>query len=101
LESWISGFYQEIIMIHWKAPGGILFASLLLVTQYILAFFVFKLPGWTPLQWVGWVVWAISFVFGEAPIFIFRQRRGVAKGNSFVKTTRLVDTSLYAIVRHP
>jgi protein-S-isoprenylcysteine O-methyltransferase Ste14 len=40
-------------------------------------------------------------IFGIGPIFILQQRGGVAKGQSYVKTTRLVDTSLYAIVRHP
>ena len=40
-------------------------------------------------------------LFGIAPIFILRSRGGVAKGQSYVKTTKLVDSSLYAIVRHP
>ncbi len=84
----------------WKAPG-ILIASALIVAQYILAFFVFKLPGLKALQWVGWGIWVLSLVFGFAPIFILRRRGGVAKGRSYVETTRLVDTSLYAIVRHP
>jgi protein-S-isoprenylcysteine O-methyltransferase Ste14/phosphohistidine swiveling domain-containing protein len=88
-------------MKDWKSPGGIIVASILLVTQYILAFFVFKLPGWKPLQGVGWVIWAISVIFGVVPIFTFHQKGGVARGNSYVKTTRLVDTGLYAIVRHP
>lgn len=44
---------------------------------------------------------ALSLFFAIAPIFIFRRRGGVARGKSYVKTTRLVDTSLYAILRHP
>lgn len=75
--------------------------SVLIIAQYILAFFVYKLPGIKALQWVGWIIWVISLVFGIAPIFIFRNRGGVAKGNSYVETTRLVSTNLYAIVRHP
>jgi protein-S-isoprenylcysteine O-methyltransferase Ste14 len=84
-----------------RYSGGILVASILIVVQYILAFFVFKLPGLVPLQWVGWVIWVLSMIFGIAPIFIFRQRGGVEKGKSYVQTTKLVDTSLYAFVRHP
>ena len=53
------------------------------------------------LQWIGWGIWVLSAVFGIAPIFILRRRGGVAKGKSYVETTHLVDTSLYAIVRHP
>jgi protein-S-isoprenylcysteine O-methyltransferase Ste14 len=53
------------------------------------------------LQWVGWAIWVLSVIFGIGPIFILRRYGGVAKGDSYVKTSRLVDTSLYAIVRHP
>jgi len=84
-----------------RYSGRILVASILIVVQYILAFFVFKLPGLEPLQWVGWGMWVLSMIFGIAPIFIFRQRGGVERGKSYVQTTKLVDTSLYAFVRHP
>lgn len=85
----------------WKASTPIFIASILIVIQYILAFFVYKLPGIKPLQWIGWAIWVISLIFGFAPIFILSRRGGVAKGKSYVETTRLVDSSLYAIVRHP
>jgi len=84
-----------------RYSGAILVASVLIVTQYILAFFVYKLPGWEPLQWVGWGIWILSLIFGIAPIFILRKYGGVAKSESYVHTNQLVDTSLYAIVRHP
>jgi protein-S-isoprenylcysteine O-methyltransferase Ste14 len=84
-----------------KFSGAIILASILLVAQYYLAFFVYKTPGLKVLHWIGWVIWFISLIFGFAPIFILRSRGGVAKGTSYVKTTRLVDSSLYAIVRHP
>lgn len=84
-----------------KNFGYITIASVLLVAQYILAFFVYRLPGTPALQWVGWAIWVLSIVFGIAPILILRRRGGVAKGKSYIETTRLVDTSLYAIVRHP
>jgi protein-S-isoprenylcysteine O-methyltransferase Ste14 len=71
------------------------------IAQYILAFFVYKLPGWPPLQAAGWGIWVISVIFGIAPILILGRRGGVPKGKSYVETTRLVDTSLYAVVRHP
>ncbi|MFC1864751.1 methyltransferase family protein [Chloroflexota bacterium] len=50
---------------------------------------------------VGWVVWAIGMMLVMAPIVMFPRRGGVAKGKSFVHTTRLVDTGIYAVVRHP
>ena len=36
-----------------------------------------------------------------APIVMFPRRGGVPKGKSFVNTTRLVATGIYAVVRHP
>jgi len=81
--------------------GGILVVSALIVAQYVLAFFIYKLPGLPALQWIGWGIWVLSAIFGIAPIFILRRRGGVSKGKSYVETTHLVDTSLYAIVRHP
>ena len=88
-------------MKNWKFSGTSLVASILFVVQYILAFFVYKLQGLPALQWLGWGIWVLSVIFGVGPIFILRSRGGVAKGHSYVKTTKLVDSSLYAIVRHP
>jgi protein-S-isoprenylcysteine O-methyltransferase Ste14 len=88
-------------MKRWKSSGVIILASILLITQYILAFFVYKLPGWQPLQWIGVAVWLLSAIFGIAPIFTFKRKGGVTPGKNYGATTRLVDTSLYAIVRHP
>ena len=76
-------------------------ATFLLGIQYILAFFIFKLPGFFSLQLIGWGIWILSIIFGIGPIFIFKKRGGVARGKSYVETTQLVDSSLYAIVRHP
>lgn len=36
-----------------------------------------------------------------APIVVFPRRGGVTKGKSFVHTTRLVDSGIYGLVRHP
>jgi protein-S-isoprenylcysteine O-methyltransferase Ste14 len=36
-----------------------------------------------------------------APIIMFPRRGGVSKGKSFINTTRMVDTGIYAVVRHP
>ena len=53
------------------------------------------------LFYLGWVVWVFGMVLVMAPIIIFPRRGGIAKGKSFVHTTRLVDTGIYAVVRHP
>jgi alpha-beta hydrolase superfamily lysophospholipase/protein-S-isoprenylcysteine O-methyltransferase Ste14 len=53
------------------------------------------------LRYLGFVLWALAAVFGWLPVYQLKRRGGVAPGDSYVKTTRLVDTGLYAIVRHP
>jgi protein-S-isoprenylcysteine O-methyltransferase Ste14 len=50
---------------------------------------------------LGWIIWAIGMVLVMAPIIMFPKRGGVPKGKSFVHTTKLVDTGIYAVVRHP
>lgn len=50
---------------------------------------------------VGWMVWAFGMVLVMAPIVMFPRRGGVGKGQSFTNTTRLVDTKIYSVVRHP
>lgn len=53
------------------------------------------------LRYAGFVLWALAAVFGWVPVYQFKKHGGVAEGDSYVETTRLVDTGLYAIVRHP
>jgi protein-S-isoprenylcysteine O-methyltransferase Ste14 len=75
-------------------------AGTLTVAQIILAFF-FNQPGSEALEWAGWICLWMSAIFGVLPIITFRRKGGVAKGESYMKTTVLVDTGIYAIVRHP
>jgi len=45
--------------------------------------------------------WIISAFLGWFPIYVFKKKGGVSKGESYVKTTKLVDTGVYSLVRHP
>jgi protein-S-isoprenylcysteine O-methyltransferase Ste14 len=42
-----------------------------------------------------------GLVFGMLPTFEFRKKGEVKKGKSYLHTTKLVDTGIYSIVRHP
>jgi len=75
-------------------------AGVLTVVQIIPAFFSNQ-PGLEVLKWVGWICLWTSVIFSVLPIITFRRKGGVAKGESYMKTTVLVDTGIYAIVRHP
>ena len=74
----------------------------LLVVQIILVFFlgIFNEAGFDLVMYAGWLVWAISVIFGFLPIFTFKSKGGVAKGKSYVHTRTLVVTGIYSIVRH-
>jgi len=75
-------------------------AGPLTVAQIVLTFVIHQ-PRNETLQWGGWVLWWTSAVFGWLPIFTLRRKGGVPKGKSYVHTTTLVETGIYAIVRHP
>jgi protein-S-isoprenylcysteine O-methyltransferase Ste14 len=62
---------------------------------------ILELESYLPLLIIGGVVWLVGMILVMAPIIMFPRRGGVAKGKSFVETTKLVDTGIYAIVRHP
>jgi protein-S-isoprenylcysteine O-methyltransferase Ste14 len=75
-------------------------ASTLTVGQIVLTFFLHG-HGSEALQWAGWICVWTSAIFGVLPIIALRRKGGVPKGQSYMKTTTLVDSGIYAIVRHP
>ena len=75
-------------------------ASVLTVAQIILTLFLPRHAS-EALQWAGWLCIWTSGIFGVLPIITFRRKGGVPKGESYMKTTTLVDTGIYGIVRHP
>jgi len=53
------------------------------------------------LRTLGIFLWVLSAFLGWFPIYTFRKEGGVPEGERFVKTTKLVTTGIYSIVRHP
>jgi protein-S-isoprenylcysteine O-methyltransferase Ste14 len=75
--------------------------SVLLLLQMGLALFVFREPTLSGLRVAGWVIWTLGTVFAILPILTLRTRGKVPEGKSYMETTILVDTGIYAVVRHP
>ena len=75
----------------------------LLITQIILVLFMGQIneDGLIWLIYLGWFIWVLSIIFGWLPIYTLRKKGNVPKGKSYVHTTKLVKTGLYAVVRHP
>jgi protein-S-isoprenylcysteine O-methyltransferase Ste14 len=73
----------------------------LIVLQIILSFFLHNQAGLPILRHVGWITLTVSALFGWLPIFAFRKKGEVPKGRSYIQTTVLVDSGIYAVARHP
>jgi len=78
-------------------------ATLFCLLQIILG--IYLLPGISQIQLIAYLgvgLYVFSgLIFGMLPVFEFRRNGGVTKGKSYIYTTRLVDTGIYSIVRHP
>lgn len=79
------------------------FATVLFILQIAVGvYLVSEVPQIDVLAYLGVGVYAFSgIVFGALPVLEFRRRGGVGKGQSYVHTTKLVDTGIYSLVRHP
>ncbi|MBD3189501.1 MAG: DUF1295 domain-containing protein [Candidatus Heimdallarchaeota archaeon] len=89
----------------WEMTGpeillGIVF-TLVLVGQIVLLFFYNNELGLAFLKYIGWGFWGLSGILGILPIIILKIKGGVKKGESYVNTSKLVTTGLYALIRHP
>ncbi|MBN2602750.1 MAG: isoprenylcysteine carboxylmethyltransferase family protein [Candidatus Thermoplasmatota archaeon] len=53
------------------------------------------------IEYFGVGVFLLSGVFGMLPVIVFPRKGGVEKGKSYIHTTKIVDTGIYSVVRHP
>jgi protein-S-isoprenylcysteine O-methyltransferase Ste14 len=89
--------------IGWIEFLPVTLASILFIGQIVIGLIL--LPGVDQIKglaYFGAAIYALSgVVFGWLPMSEFRKRGGVKEGESYMKTTTLVDTGVYSIVRHP
>ena len=79
------------------------FVSTLFISQIIVGIYLLSdVSQIGILAYVGVGLYVFSgIVFGVLPVVEFREKGGVKKGRSHVHTTKIVDTGIYSIVRHP
>jgi protein-S-isoprenylcysteine O-methyltransferase Ste14 len=79
------------------------FASLLFILQIIVGIYLLsEVSQIEILAYIGVGLYIFSgFIFGMLPTFEFRKKGRIKKGKSYIHTTKLVDTGIYSIVRHP
>lgn len=75
--------------------------TVLMVSEIGLTFLLYNRAGIGIIRSIGWIVLWISAILGWLPIFELRRKGKVPKGKSYVHTTILVDSGVYAVVRHP
>jgi len=77
--------------------------SLLFISQIIVGIYLLSdVSQIRILAYVGVALYVLSgIVFGMLPVMEFRKKGRVRKGKSYIHTTKLVDTGIYSIVRHP
>ena len=83
--------------------GGFLFyvASILLVLEYMLLWFLDNPAGIEELRYAGWLIFAVGIVLIFLPMFVLRSKGKVKKEKDWTETTVFVDTGIYSVVRHP
>ena len=83
--------------------GGFLYyvAGVLLVLTYLLLWFLDNPAGIEELWYAGWMILSVGLVLIFLPMFVFRSKGKVKKEKDWTKTSVLVDTGIYSVVRHP
>jgi len=76
--------------------GGILF-----IGQIVLCFLFYNWAGLNVLLYLGWIILAVAIVLGWRARVAFEKEGRAQEGESWLATAVVVDSGVYAVVRHP
>ena len=79
-----------------SSVGGILF-----IGQIVLCFLFYNWVGLNVLLYLGWIILAVAIVLGWRARVAFETKGGAQEGESWLRTLVVVDSGVYAVVRHP
>ena len=87
----------------WKDAVPVTIVSGLFISQIIVGFYLLsEVSQIEILAYAGVGLYFLSgVVFGWLPVIEFRKKGEVKEGKSYIHTTKLVDTGIYSVVRHP
>jgi protein-S-isoprenylcysteine O-methyltransferase Ste14 len=89
--------------LSWIDYIPVTFTSTLFIAQIVVGLYLLsEVSQIEVLAYFGVGLYVFSgLIFGMLPIWELRKKGGVRKGQSYVHTTKLVDTGIYSVVRHP
>ena len=76
-------------------------SGVLLAASWLLYFLLLHNPPFPWLVYAGWVVLGVGLVFIALAIMTLRRKGQPQAEDDFTRTTTVVDTGIYAVVRHP
>jgi len=78
-------------------------ATILFISQIIIGLYLLSnITQNHILAYTGVGLYTFSgLIFGMLPVFEFRKKGGVKKGKTYIHTTKIVESGIYSIVRHP
>lgn len=76
-------------------------AGVLLVATWTLYFLLWHDPLLQWLAYTGWAILVVGLVLIVLAMATLRSKGRAGKGESYTQTTTVVDSGVYAIVRHP
>jgi protein-S-isoprenylcysteine O-methyltransferase Ste14 len=79
-----------------SSVGGFLF-----IGQIGLCFLFYNWVGLNVLLYLGWIILAVAIVLGWRARVSFEDKGGAQEGESWLATSVVVDSGIYAVVRHP
>jgi len=87
----------------WKDHIPVTFSTILFISQIVIGLYLLsEVSQIAILAYAGVSLYFFSgLIFGMLPVFEFRKKGEVQKGQSYIHTTKIVDTGIYSIVRHP
>jgi protein-S-isoprenylcysteine O-methyltransferase Ste14 len=75
--------------------------ALLFLGNVVTCFLFFNSRGLAGVMWIGWAAFAIAVIVGWQGYAALSEQGDQRKDENWLQTRALVDTGLYAVVRHP
>ena len=85
----------------WKDITLYIFFGILFAGQVVYCFISYNGANWDFVLYIGWAVFAFSMVLGWLSRIAFEAKGRAPESESFIHTSVVVESGVYAIVRHP